>query len=306
MPQPNNQSRFAKKSLGQNFLNSTTIRDQILEQAGDISGKNILEIGPGLGFLTEALLAAGAHVTAVELDDRVIEVLGEKFRNGIKSVPLNKGESKGGSFINKPSVSPFSRETKNTTEPQFTLIHDSILSQDLDKLFEQKKYSCIANIPYNITGPILRKLFAETENQPEFALLMVQKEVAQKICPKLHPKKGLKRSILSISVEIFAEAEICFLVGREHFDPSPRVDSAIIKLTKRAKSLVPKELERDFFTVVNAGFHEKRKKLPNSLSKYFGFNGKKLLGDIDPNLRAENLSIKDWLVITENFRKLEP
>lgn len=262
------QEKFAKKSLGQNFLNSTDIRDNILKHAGEISGKNILEIGPGLGFLTEELLDQSAHLTAIDLDDRVIPILKKKF-----------GENE-----------------------NFTLFHGSILDFDLDEHFEQKKYSIIANIPYHITSPILRKILAETKNRPEFALLMVQKEVAEKICPKL--KKGkTKRSILSISVEVFADAEICFLVGREYFDPAPKVDSAIIKITPKKIPEISPDLEADFFTVVNAGFHEKRKKLGNSIGKYFGVSPKLLLGDIDPNLRAENLSIDNWVTIAKNFQK---
>lgn len=263
-----NQSKFAKKSLGQNFLNSVEIRDRIISSAGDLQGKNVLEIGPGLGFLTEELLKAGSHLTAIELDERVIDRLRKKFAD-------------------------FS---------DFELVHGSILDQNLDETFEQKNYSVIANIPYHITSPILRKLLAETKNSADFCILMVQKEVAEKICPKI--KKGKqKRSILSISVEVFAESEILFDVGREHFDPSPRVDSAIIKLTTRPEPLIQKEFEYDFFTIVNAGFHEKRKKLGNSIGNYFGVDWRILLGDIDPNLRAENLEISDWITITENFRK---
>lgn len=271
---PKNQSAFAKKSLGQNFLNSTQIRDQILAAAGDIVGKKILEVGPGLGFLTEALLAAGANVTAIDLDDRVIDILQDKFAT----------EKKSG---------------------QFELYHGSILDFELDEVFADQSYSCIANIPYNITGPILRKLLAETQNKPEFSLLMVQKEVAQKICPKLHPKKGLKRSILSLSVEVFAEAEICFEVGREFFDPSPKVDSAIMKLVKRPEPLISKEHENAFFTVVNAGFHERRKKLKNSFQSFFGQRMDDLMVGLEPDVRAENLGMSDWVRMAKFFATTE-
>ena len=244
--------KFAKKSLGQNFLQSSEIRDQILEAAGDIKNKTILEIGPGLGFLTAKLLSSGAQLTAIELDDRASELLKKEF----------------GHMDN------------------LKLIQGDILDQSLDAIFEQEKYSIIANIPYNITAPILRKCLAETTNQPEFLLLMVQKEVAKKLVSK-------KRSILSISVEIFAEAEICFEVGREHFSPVPGVDSAIIKITTRKKPLVEKSVEKKFFQMVNRAFKEKRKKLSNSLPSEW-------LEGIDENLRPEVLDISDWLKITKN------
>ena len=271
-----NQSRFAKKDLGQNFLTSVEFRDQILAQAGDIAGKNILEVGPGLGFLTEGLLQAGAKLTAVELDTRVIPILTEKFAKYI--------------------------QTDAEKSPSFTLVEGSILHEDLDKRFEQENYSVIANIPYHITSPIIRKLLSETKNKPKETILMVQKEVAQKINPKI--KKGRqKRSILSVSVEIFATSELCFVVGKEHFDPSPKVDSAIIKIITRETPLVSPEMEKDFFVVVNAGFHEKRKKLGNSIGKYFGVSPKLLMGNVDGNLRAEELKIEDWIEITKNFCK---
>lgn len=270
MSHPKNQSSFAKKNLGQNFLNSNDIRTEILVAAGDISEQKILEVGPGLGFLTEGLLSAGAQVTAIDLDDRVIPILQKKFAQQKES-------------------------------GQFELYHGSILDFDLDETFGSNPYSCIANIPYHITGPILRKLLAETVNKPKFSLLMVQKEVAQKICPIDHPKKGIKRSILSLSVEVFAEAEICFIVGRENFDPSPKVDSAIIKLTRRPEPLINKEHEANFFTIVNAGFHERRKKLKNSFQSFFGHRMDDLMVGLDPTVRAENLDITDWVRMAKVF-----
>ena len=283
--------KFAKKSLGQNFLNNPLIRDQILEEAGDISGKKILEIGPGLGFLTSALIKANANLTAIEFDPRAVKILTEYF----------------GHLEN------------------FRLISGNFLEQDLDIIFEQNNYSIIANIPYNITGPIFRKVLEKTKNKPQFTIFMVQKEVAQKICPplftapqaetskggiptsskKTKARKKFKRSILSISVEIFAQAKYCFTVSRENFSPVPRVDSAIIRLDIRDNPLVPKALQVDFFTVVNGGFSEKRKKIGNVIGKFFGFSSADLLGDIDPNRRAETLDVPEWLEITKNFQKLK-
>ena len=262
-------SHFAKKSLGQNFLQDTGIRDQILELSGDISEKHILEIGPGLGFLTTHLINKANTVTAIEFDERAVKILGKELQN------------------------------KNN----FELILANFLQTDLDSIFEQNKYSIIANIPYNITNPILRKILEKTDNQPEFAVLMVQKEVAQKICSP--QEKNTKRSILSIAVEVYAEAKYGFTVERTCFDPVPGVDSAVMRLDIRPTPLVAPEMQRDFFTVVNGGFSEKRKKLGNVLPKFFGVGKKEILGDIDPNLRAETLGIEDWLEITKNFQKFK-
>lgn len=259
------ESRFAKKSLGQNFLNNPNIRDHILLEAGDINDKNILEIGPGLGYLTQAILEKNANLTALEIDMRSIHILEEKW-----------GEN-----------------------PNFTLLPVSILDIDLDEQFKEKKYSIIANIPYHITNPILKKILAETQNKPEFTIFMVQKEVAQKICNQK------KRSILSISVEIFAETKYCFTVTRENFNPAPRVDSAIIRLDTRKTPLIDTKDEIDFFTIVNAGFSQKRKKIGNYIGKFFGTESTKILGTIDPSARAETLQIKDWIAMTKNFQKVK-
>ncbi len=272
------QNGFAKKSLGQNFLNSTAVRDQILGLAytssedsledGDFTKdfpQNVLEIGPGLGFMTNQLIKkAKNRFVAVEMDDRAVELLHRDFDH----------------------------------RDNFELIHGDILRQDIDSIFEQQNYSVIANIPYNITSPILRKFLSKTKNKPDQMILMVQKEVADKIT--VDPFNG-KRSILSISVEIYAEPRFGFFVGRDCFDPAPRVDSAVIHLITRDKPLVDPELEMDFFTVVNGGFSEKRKKLSNSLSKFFGVSAKEILGSIDGNRRAENLSIDEWIELTHNF-----
>ncbi len=257
---------FAKKSLGQNFLHNTEIRKRILEAAGDLKGKNILEIGPGLGFLTTKLVGAGANVIAVELDERAVKVLQSDFGH----------------------------------KPNFHLIQGDILKQDLDAIFEQKMYSIIANIPYNITSHLLRKLLAETKHKPVFALLMVQKEVAEKIC------ETRKKSILSLSVEVFATAQILFSVPRENFTPVPKVDSSVIRFDMRTQPLVPEKMEKDFFCTLHAGFSQKRKKLGNVIGAFFGMKSEKLLGKIDPNRRAETLSIDEWIEITENFQRNNP
>lgn len=258
-------AQFAKKSLGQNFLQSPEIREKILTEAGNISEKNILEIGPGLGFLTTKLLQQKPKkIKAIELDPRSVKILTKDF-----------GHMK-----------------------HFELIQGDILQQDIDVLWGEEPYAVIANIPYNITSPIVRKFLANTRNRPEFMILMVQKEVGEKIC------NPTKRSLLSLSVEIFAQTQYCFDVGREWFSPIPKVDSAIIKITSRPRPLVDPEIEADFFTVVQAGFSQKRKKIGNYIGGYFGLSTEKLLEGIDHNRRAETLSVDEWIQITYNFRRI--
>ena len=171
----------AKKSLGQNFLSNPAIAETIL-RAGDVQkGDNILEVGPGMGFLTEFLIKKGALVTAVEKDDRLIEPLKAKF-------------------------------------PEITLIHSDILEYS-----HTGTYKIIANIPYYITGEFLRRFLQETA-QPSLMILMVQKEVAERIA------SAEKESILSLSVKIFGSPKYIETIKAEHFDPVPKVDSAILAI----------------------------------------------------------------------------
>jgi 16S rRNA (adenine1518-N6/adenine1519-N6)-dimethyltransferase len=265
--------KFAKKDLGQNFLQSTEVRDKIMMEAGDIHGKNILEIGPGLGFLTETILDAGAKLTAIEFDERAVRFLENKYGN----------------------------------YPNFTLINGSILDINLDDIFKTEPWQVIANIPYHITSPILRKLLSETKNKPTSCVLMAQKEVAEKIARTRCAQEKIieSRSILSLSVEIYAESKNCFEVKRTCFEPAPNVDSAILKLTMRDKPLIALEMENDFFTMVNAGFCERRKKLRNSLINFFGEDPTRLLQGIDGDRRAETLDIGEWITLTKNFRKVK-
>ena len=174
---------YAKKSLGQHFLKSERALSSIIESAKISPGETILEIGPGLGVLTEKLLDAGAKVIAVEKDDSLFVFLKEKF----------------GEKIN--------------------LIHEDILDFDSNDL---GKYKIVANIPYNITGAILEK-FLSADNQPESMVLLVQKEVAERIVARNN-----KESILSISVKAYGDPKYIEKVLAGSFVPAPNVDSAII------------------------------------------------------------------------------
>lgn len=255
----------AKKSLGQNFLKSERALAKIVE-AGDLkSGEQVLEIGPGRGALTEKLLATGCKLLAVEKDDELHEFLKQKFEEEI-------------------------------AEGKLILIHGDILSVDLSYyLLPTTYYKLIANIPYNITGAILKK-FLESKNQPERMVLLVQKEVAERIVAK-----DGRESILSISVKAYGKPKYVERVLAGSFAPAPKVDSAILVINDISKGffedLNQKDAEQKFFELLKAGFASKRKKLSSNLSKLYDKNSietafkEMSLGE---NVRAEELRLEDW------------
>lgn len=266
---------FAKKSLGQNFLITPRIVEMIA-LAGDIKpGETVIEIGPGKGALTAQLLKAGARVIAVEKDDRLISVLNDLFKDEVAS----------GKFI---------------------LIHKDILDISDTELAEltrsaaeasNNSYKVIANIPYYITGQIIRTFLAR-EKQPTCMILMVQKEVANRTIAR-----DGKESILSLSVKVFATPSLVMNVSRGNFFPIPNVDSAVIKLSDIKNPFANKEGEERFFSFVKAGFAQKRKKLisnltavadKETLTKKFADLG------LDENVRAEDLTLETWKKLTLN------
>lgn len=258
---------FAQKNLGQNFLQNSFIREKIMDSAGSLYQKNVLEIGPGLGFLTSKILQKKPRkLITVEIDPRSVEILRKDFQH----------------------------------KDNFEIIQDDILQQDLDQIWKKEPYLLIANIPYNITGPILRKILSQTKNKPQKAILMVQKEVGEKI---VSPKK---KSLLYWSVALYATSQkVCF-VPRTDFSPVPKVDSCVIEITPLPCPLLSPEKEKIFFDVLHAGFHQKRKKLNNSIGGFFGVPSQGLLEGIDGDLRAEKLSFDDWQKIMYNYERLFP
>ena len=261
----------AKKSLGQHFLKSEKALTTIVK-AGDVGAKDtILEIGPGTGVLTEKLLAASCQVLAIEKDDKLYEFLKTKFEKEIKNEKLR-------------------------------LIHDDILEFDLSKL-EAKTYKLVANIPYNITGAILKK-FLEADYQPEKIVFLVQKEVAKRIVGRPlggSASKGEKESVLSISVKAYGVPRYVETVKAGSFVPVPKVDSAIIVIENISKnffqSASQRITEKEFFHTVRTGFKSKRKKLSSNLLTIVAKNKvqeafQKL--NLDNNLRAEDIGIEIW------------
>ena len=259
-----------KSSLGQNFLfDQPTLKD-IVSAANITSNDNILEVGPGLGTLTGHLLEEANSVTAVEFDD----YLASNLINNLSKIYPNISQS----ILAKLKVE-----------------NCDFLKFDLANL--EKDYKVVANIPYNITSKIIKKLLTAS-NAPSLSVLLVQKEVAE----RLAAQPG-KLSLLAISAQVFAEVKLGAKVPAHLFMPVPKVDSQVVILKKRPKPLVAKNEQDKFFQIVRAGFSEKRKKLHSSLATGLMTNktkAKTLLvsANIDPNKRAQELTIDDWIRLT--------
>ncbi len=251
-----------KKSLGQHWLHDEASLDAMVS-AGDISANDVvLEVGPGLGTLTKKLVKRAKQVVAVELDD----ILVTQVHNRVPADNL-------------------------------VVQHQDILQYDFTTL--PKDYKVIANIPYYLTSKLLRVLL-ESSNPPKTIVLLIQKEVAERIAAS----PG-QMSILSVSVQLYAEAELKELVPAELFTPPPKVDSQIIQIKRRDQSLFD-DLENElFFKVVRAGFSEKRKKLRSSLSGGLQISKSdvdKLLikAEIASDARAQELTLEDWYRLTKH------
>ncbi len=263
------------KQLGQNFLISKNILNKIIEAANISKNDVILEIGPGLGILTEALAKHAGRVLAVEKDKKYSEFLTEKFR-GFKDIQIIHGDI---------------LKLKIENLPSFRAQVEGKLKTD---------YKVVSNLPYNIAARVIRKFLENPPagRQPKEMILMVQKEVAQRIMAK-PPKMNL----LAISVRFYATPKIIIYAPKNNFWPQPKVDSAIIKLSEIKK---PNISEKEFFKIVKVSFSSKRKQLKNSLSKIFN-NARNLdqilkSSGISPLIRPENLDMPDWLNLYQNFK----
>ena len=260
----------AKKSLGQNFLKS---KGALLAMcnAGDLFKNDIvLEIGPGKGALTEYLLKSVNKVIAIEKDPSLCDILSEKFQDEITSGHL-------------------------------VLVKGDILEFDPTVYdFKSGEYKIIANIPYNITGAIFKKFLTE-DIQPQTMVLLVQKEVAERIVARDN-----KESILSISVKAYGTPRYITKVSKKFFSPAPKVDSAIIQITNISKTNFRDQKDEDwFFQIVKAGFAHKRKVLIRNLdavvekSKIKEFFEK---NQVSEKVRAEDLKIEDWMKLAKSLK----
>ena len=265
---------YAKKSLGQHFLKSAKALRQLVE-AGELSNTDIvLEIGPGEGALTRELLKTGAKVIAVEKDERMKTVLEETFAKEIKSKQL--------------SIS----------------IGDILKTSAKEIGLTKKPYKLIANIPYYITGAIIRQ-FLEEEFQPERMVLLVQKEVALRMVAK-----DGEQSILSIAVGVYGTPKYVATVPRGAFAPAPNVDSAIIALTGISRAAFLKyskdsKFEKLFFDLIHAGFAHKRKFAQRNCEKIATKEQVETVWEncgLSKTIRAEEIPKEMWLRVANELR----
>ena len=254
----------AHKDLGQNFLQDPLALEEIVSAAEIQPTDTVLEIGPGLGSLTRYLAAAAKEVVAVELDSKLLPAL-------------------------QAVLAPYSN---------VRLIQGDILKLSPKDLITEMAYLVVANIPYYITSAVIRHLL-ENDPKPRRIVLTVQKEVAERICAKPGDM-----SLLSLSVQIYGRPCIAARIPASAFFPAPKVDSAVLCVDIYPSPLIKPELLNKFFKLIKAGFSQKRKTLRNSLSSGLHIsptNAADLLtrADIDPQRRAETLSIEEWEKLTE-------
>lgn len=252
----------AKKSLGQHFLKSQSVVEKIIATAQLRPSDTVLEVGPGKGVLTAALLTKVAHVIAVEKDGELVEYLTKKFAAEIE-------------------------------KKQLFLLSADILDRNLPSLgLSRGTYKIVANIPYYITGIFLRRFLSSTE-YPESMTLLVQKEVADRILAR-----DKKESLYSIGVKAYGTPKYITTVRAGNFSPAPKVDSVLLFITDISRSLFHNVDEVSFFEVLHAGFAHKRKQLSTNLSLAFGdiLSGEEVCVhcSISPSVRAEDLSIAHW------------
>ncbi len=267
----------AKKKFGQNFLIDDNILDEISTSACINDDELIIEIGPGLGNLTSYLLKKSRYVLLVEIDNNMIEILNDRFK-------------------------------ENTN---YSLINEDILKVDLDEKiskieeelsFSFKKVKVVANLPYYITTPILFKLLQDSKRVNEI-VVMVQKEVADRMVAS---PKSKEYGILSVMIKYLADAKIIIKVPKEAFIPSPNVTSSVIKLVKNKKYEC--DDEEKLFELIHHAFAQRRKKMINSLesSKFLNLDKKRIKDafnkvNLNENVRAEELSIEEFILLSKEF-----
>lgn len=257
-----------KKSLGQNFLIDLNILKKIVDAAHLTPEKGAIEIGPGIGSLTEQLAKVAGKVVAIEIDQRLLPILSD-------------------------TLSPY---------PHVSVEHGDVLEMDLNRIIEKhfspgQKISVVANLPYYVTSAILMKLL-EDRLPLENIVVMIQKEVAERIAAAPGSKAY---GALSIFAQFFAETEMVVIVPKSVFIPQPNVDSAVLRLRVREEPPVQVEDVTAFFRVVKVCFAQRRKTIANNLLHgLFQKEGKEKMlsilheAGIDPIRRAETLSIEEF------------
>ena len=270
----------ANKSLGQNFLINEDVVNNIVDASNITTDDLVIEIGPGLGTLTEYLLENAGKVIAIELDERMISILNDRFK----------------------------------TYNNFQVINEDVLKVDLAELIKSEKQSnnlknakIVANLPYYITTPIIMKLLEE-ELDIESITVMIQKEVADRLIAT--PGDKLSGAI-TYSVYYYAESESVMIVENNSFIPEPEVQSEVIKLKIRKEPVINLENKEMFFKVIKVSFMQRRKTLMNSLVNGGIFANKVQAVEVfeklgfDANIRGENLTINDFARLSDEIIKFK-
>ncbi|TRM11106.1 16S rRNA (adenine(1518)-N(6)/adenine(1519)-N(6))-dimethyltransferase RsmA [Lentibacillus cibarius] len=269
-----------KKSLGQNFIIDTNILQKIIHSAGIHKTSGVIEVGPGIGALTQQLAIAADKVVAYEIDQRLLPILKDTLQ-----------------------------AVSNTTIIQQDILEADVRAMMNDYFNTGQPVHVVANLPYYITTPILMKLLREKLPVASFTV-MIQKEVAERMAAEPNCKQY---GSLTIAVQYYTDAEVVMNVPRNVFMPPPNVDSSVLKLTKKTERPVEIDDEEYFFTLVQACFAQRRKTLRNNLLRHFGDAVDKdtissVLNeiDIDPARRGESLNMTEFAVLANAFyRKFE-
>ncbi|MBI3618596.1 ribosomal RNA small subunit methyltransferase A [Candidatus Peregrinibacteria bacterium] len=251
------------RDLGQHFLVDEQALAGIVEAAGIRPDDHVVEIGPGIGILTAELLTHAKQVTAIELDGRLIPLL-EKY--------LKKGTAFDSAQADNVKI---------------------IQGNALTIPFPEEPYIIVANIPYRITSPLLRHIFLESTVQPRSLTLLIQREVAEKICDTEH------RGLLTILVTLFGTPHLMFTVPPTSFLPPPQVASAVLHIECFPKPIAARETIDRIFSLTKIAFGQKRKMLRNSIGALEG--GMQMLKrvGIEPERRPETVSIEEWVKLAE-------
>ena len=256
---------YTRRSLGQNFLIDQTVLDRIVSTANLDPDDLVVEIGAGTGELTERLAQEARRVLAIEIDPKLAQLLEDRFAN----------------------------------RPNVEVIHQDAVGMDTADLTGGETYRVVGNLPYSVAAPILRTLL-ESSHPPTQILAMVQREVALRLAA---PPGRL--NLLGISVQVYAQPELCFDVPATAFFPVPEVSSAVMRLEVRASPLVPDRRD-EFFRIVSAGFAHPRKQIHNSIPRVLWsppevIHNSLLEAKIDPKLRAQNLTIDAWVRLRDRL-----
>lgn len=266
-----------EKYLGQHFILSQKPLAKIIAAAEIKKNNTIIEIGPGLGALTQELTKTGAKIIAIEKDPKMIPILKETLAD-YKNIKIIQADARQLSDLSIYEIYKFGKKMGISGG--------------------KNGYKIVANLPYNVATFLIHK-WLESENPPELMVLMIQKEVAQRIC-----SKPPHMNLLAVSTQFLAIAEITGYVPKEMFWPKPKVGAAIIKIVPKEKP--PQKTRHTFFAAVKAGFSQPRKQLTNNLSKKLNIPKEKIISifkdlNISERVRAENLNLNQWLSLSHRL-----